>query len=201
MERKDQAYSRRAPDGQICLREIFGGRAQIEIEVGFGRGMFLVDRGREHPDTGLLGIETSYKWAHVVEQRCRRLHLDNVHILAGDAREILERTTPDGAVRRVFLHFPDPWWKKRHAKRRLMTRRFLDQVARLLEPAGEFFLQTDVEERAAEYARQVQAHEAFGFRTGDGFLSANPYCQISNRERRAKEDGLPVYRILAIAQK
>ena len=101
-------------------------------------------------------------------------------------------------MRRVFVHFPDPWWKKRHQKRLVVQDGFLDEIARLLEPGGELFVQTDVEERAAGYEELVALDARFvpaGDAPGSPRLAENPYGARSPRERRAIADGLPVHRL------
>ncbi|MDP9149749.1 MAG: tRNA (guanine-N(7)-)-methyltransferase, partial [Myxococcota bacterium] len=106
--------------------------------------------------------------------------------------------SPDASVRRVFVHFPDPWWKKRHQKRLVVRDRFVDEVARLLEPGGELFVQTDVEERAGAYEELLRGDARFepsGGAPASARLADNPYVARSPRERRAIADGLPVHRM------
>ena len=93
----------------------------------------------------------------------------------------------------MFVHFPDPWWKKRHAKRRVVSDLFVDTLGRLIRPGGELLVQTDVAARAEGYEALLAAHPRFAPRR----IEANPFGAESNREIRAREDGLPVYRILA----
>jgi tRNA (guanine-N7-)-methyltransferase len=188
----------RAPEDGLDLFELFPEGAEIEMEIGFGRGMFLIERAAAAPNSYLLGIEIKNKWAYKVAQRCKRLGLDRVRPMAGDARLALPGLKPDASLARVFLHFPDPWWKKRHAKRRLMGEELLDRFARLLRDGGELYVQTDVQERADAYAEQLAAHPDFVLGGQDGYLDHNPYGARSNREKRADEDGLPVFRVLAI---
>ena len=186
------------PEGELDLPSLLSGGGPIEIDVGIGRGMSLFERAAAAPDSRILGIEIKQKWAYRVEQRRLRLGLDRVRVFAGDARSILRRSGPDGCVQRAFLHFPDPWWKKRHAKRRVVAPDLLDMFGRLLRAGGELFLQTDVQERADDYLRLLRAHPLFEVPAPGGFTANNPFGARSNRERRAGEDGLPVYRILAL---
>jgi tRNA (guanine-N7-)-methyltransferase len=96
------------------------------------------------------------------------------------------------------MSFPDPWWKKRHQKRLVMRDGFLDEVARLLEPGGELFLQTDVEDRARAYEELVGYDARFtpgGDEPGSPRLVDQAYGARSPRERRAITDGLPVHRM------
>jgi tRNA (guanine-N7-)-methyltransferase len=193
--------ARRAPEGAFDFDALVPGEGARELEVGFGRGRFLLERALAAPGSRVLGIEIKAKWGHLVEERRRREGLTNVVALAGDAREILPRLGPEACLTRVFLHFPDPWWKKKHAKRRVLDPDFLEQVRRLLAPGGEFFVQTDVEDRALDMRAQIEAcvHEgAPVFAVREGFDGPNPYGARSNREVRAEEDQLPVYRVLAI---
>lgn len=171
--------------------------SEIEIEIGFGRGMFLLQRAAATTKNRIYGFEIKKKWAYLVAERVRTEGLDNVVAYCGDIREVLPRATPDGCLARIFIHFPDPWWKAKHEKRRILGDQLLEQSARLLRPGGEIYLQTDVEERAEEYRAALEAHAAFALGAGGGYLEANPYAAVSNRERRAAEDGLPVWRLLA----
>jgi tRNA (guanine-N7-)-methyltransferase len=185
------------PQGAIALPDLWPGRSgPIEIEIGFGRGMFLLERARAAPEARLLGIEIKRKWAYLVSQRAQRMNLHGVRVFGADARDVLSRLTPDHSVQRVFMHFPDPWWKKRHAKRRLRGEQTLDPIARLLAPGGELFIQTDVDDRAQTFADELRAHGEFELPEST-YLAENPYRARSNREKRACADDLPIFRIQA----
>ena len=184
--------ARRPPEGAIDLGALVPGQGELELEIGFGRGAFLLGRARVAPASRIVGLEIKAKLAHQVEERRSRERLENAVALHGDAREVLARSGPDGALRRVFVHFPDPWWKKRHHKRQVVDPGFLDQIARLLAAQGELFVQSDVEDRAAAVRDLVGAHPAFELVPCDH----NPFGARSNREVRADEDGLPVHRVL-----
>jgi tRNA (guanine-N7-)-methyltransferase len=106
----------------------------------------------------------------------------------------LPRFVP-ASISRLYVHFPDPWWKKRHHKRLVVGERFLDEVARVLAPAGDVFVQTDVEERAAGYEELLDAHPAFFAANETARVPAFPFAARSPRERRALSDGLPIFRL------
>jgi len=186
------------PDVPVDVRSLARGE-WIELEIGPGRGWFLVERAAAEPRAALVGMEVRRKWATVVDGRLRARGLgDRARVFAEDAREALPRLGPDRSVRRVFVHFPDPWWKKRHQKRLLLRDSFVDEVARLLGPGGELFIQTDVEERALAYEALVGADPRFraaGDEPGAARMADNPYGARSPRERRAIADGLPVHRL------
>jgi tRNA (guanine-N7-)-methyltransferase len=174
--------------------------AWLELEVGPGRGGFVLERLDAEPRCGVVGLEVRRKWASIVDGRVAKRGLSpRGRVFAEDAKLALPRLGPDGVFARAFLHFPDPWWKKRHQKRLVMGDAFLSEVARLVVVGGELFIQTDVEERAAQYEAQVLASPQFapaGDAEGSCRLGENPFGARSPRERRAITDGLPVYRML-----
>lgn len=181
-----------AQSAPVDLRSIVRG-AWIEVEIGPGRGGFVQERAALEPSAAIVGFEVRRKWAAIVDGRLARAGLSaRARVFAEDARLVLPRLVPDGSLRRVFVHFPDPWWKKRHRKRLVVGDVLLAEVARLLVPGGELFVQTDVEERALAYETQVRATGAFE----GGLVSENPYGARSPRERRAIADGLPIFRLL-----
>ncbi len=192
-----RALAPRAPEGPIDLGSLLPGAGPIEIEIGFGHGLFLYERAAARPEARLLGLEIKKKWATLVAERCQRRGLANVTAWSDDARLLLPRV-PAESVARVFMHFPDPWWKRRHEKRRLTGDTLLDEIVRVLCVGGEFFMQTDVPERAALHLEALGAHANIALAGERGYLADNPYQARSNREVRAAEDGLPVYRTLAI---
>ncbi len=194
------AHAPRLPEGDVVdIRGLATG-AWIELEIGPGpKAGFLLERAAAVPEAGLVGLEIRRKWAAVGDEKlAARGWAARARVFCEDARFALARLGPNGAVKRVFLHFPDPWWKKRHAKRLVMGDELLADVARLLEPGGELYIGTDVEERAVLYADVVASNDAF-LPAGDnttphivdhGFIARSP------REHRAIADGLPVHRMI-----
>jgi tRNA (guanine-N7-)-methyltransferase len=173
--------------------------SHYELEIGPGRGGFLFERASAAPDAALLGVEVRRKWAQIVDERLAKRGLaGRARVFAEDAKDALSRLGPDAIFRCVFVHFPDPWWKKRHAKRILMDAPLLAEIARLLVAGGELFVQTDVSERAEQYEELVKGDARFapsGDSDGVARLADNPYGARSPRERRAVQDGLPVHRL------
>ncbi len=199
--RPNHPYARapRFPEGDVTIDDLLPGEGPFEIEIGSGRGGFLFERSDARPDVRIVGLEIRLKWATLVAERLVKAGKGaRARALNTDAREALERLGPDASVSVVYLHFPDPWWKKRHNKRLVMGPGLLDSLARLLVPGGELFVQTDVEERADQYDAQIAAHPAFepaGDVEGSPRMAENPYAARSPREHHAIADGLPVHRI------
>ena len=128
----------------VDWRELFGRAGPVEIEIGSGKGLFLINAGQQHPDHNFLGIEISSKYARICVARVAKRNLGNVRVMQTDARYFLQTFVPDESVRAVHVYFPDPWWKKRHQKRRVFTAEMVSTCQRVLEPGGCVHIATDV---------------------------------------------------------
>jgi tRNA (guanine-N7-)-methyltransferase len=133
-------------DTHFCWETLFGTDKPVEIEIGSGKGLFLATAASARPEHNFLGIELSRKYARLAAQRVIKNGLANVRVWPGDARPLLARRVPDASVRAVHVYFPDPWWKKRHKKRRVFSAELVASVVRVLEPAGTLHVATDVQE-------------------------------------------------------
>jgi tRNA (guanine-N7-)-methyltransferase len=125
---------------------LFGRAAPLEIEVGSGKGLFLQAAAGGTPDRDFLGIEIARKYARFCAARLARSAIANAAVIHGDAQRLFGELLPDQSVAAVHVYFPDPWWKKRHHKRRVMNERFLRDAVRTLAPGGAFHFWTDVNE-------------------------------------------------------
>lgn len=124
----------------------FGRRAALEIEVGSGKGLFLQTAAENSPERNFLGLEIAKKYARYSAARLVRRSLSNAKIICGDAVRFFHQWLPDHAAAAVHVYFPDPWWKKRHKKRRVMNESFIRQIERVLERGGRLHFWSDVEE-------------------------------------------------------
>ncbi len=196
---KDDRYAHapRLPDTpSIDLRTLVdsGGRP-VELELGPGRGWFIIERLEAEPTATIIGLEIRRKWATIVDERLKKRGLgQRARVFAEDARLVLPKLVA-ASVARVFVSFPDPWWKKRHQKRLLLTGELVAEVARVLVPGGDLYVQTDVPERAEAYLRAVELEPRLVADTPGALLEENPFGARSPREKRAISDGLPVTRL------
>lgn len=115
----------------------------LEIEIGSGKGTFLVQQASVQADTNFLGIEYAGEFFRYAADRIRRRGLDNVRMLYADAVEYLSTRCPTAIARVLHLYFSDPWPKARHHKRRVLQDGFLEQAHRVLLPGGELRIVTD----------------------------------------------------------
>jgi tRNA (guanine-N7-)-methyltransferase len=125
---------------------LFGRTAPLEVEVGTGKGLFLAGVAAAIPEHDFLGVELAFKYARFAAARLARAGLAHAKVLAGDGLELFREFLPEGSLAAVHVYFPDPWWKKRHRKRRVMSEAFVRDVERTLIPGGRLQFWTDVEE-------------------------------------------------------
>src|SRR5262249_1630393 len=139
-----QPYLLEAPDPprQLAWDAVFGNDHPVEIEVGFGKGLFLVTTAQAHPEHNFLGIEIVRKYQLFTATRIAKRGVQNVRLAKADARLFLRDLVAAESVHGMHVYFPDPWWKKRHQKRRLFTSEFIEQCARVLKPGGRLNIAT-----------------------------------------------------------
>lgn len=184
------------PQPRLDWRAVFGNDHPVEIEVGFGKGLFLVTAGQANPHTNYLGIEIVRKYQLFTATRLARRKLDNVRVACTDARPFLREGVPSDSVQALHLYFPDPWWKTRHHKRRVFTPEFAQQAWRILRPGGHLLVVTDVPDYAQMVREVVASHTAF--------TEAEPPAEhepghdmdyLTNFERKFRQQGKPIHRM------
>lgn len=183
------------PARTIVWNELFGNDHPVEIEIGSGRGLFLLNSALARPDTNFLGIEYDYKEGRRAATRLKKRALPNARLLGADARIVAARYLADACAAAVHIYFPDPWWKRRHKKRRIFSPDFIAQVARILQPGGVLHAWTDV----AEYFEVMQEVVAGipRFRPlppPDERQAEHDMDYHTSFERKKRKLGLPIYR-------
>jgi tRNA (guanine-N7-)-methyltransferase len=174
---------------------LFGRQAPLEIEVGSGKGLFLQSACAALPDRDFLGIELAKKYAQHCAARLAKRQLTNGKVLAGDAVRFFGEWLPDQCAAAVHVYFPDPWWKKRHHKRRVMCEPFVQQIERVLKPGGTIHFWTDVEEYfQLTLSLLAQATALSGPNLELERPADHELDYRTHFERRMRMNGLPVYR-------
>lgn len=187
----------RLPEGELIDPRtlVASGGRPIELEIGPGRGGFVFERLAAATDVCVVGLEIRLKWATIVDRKLREQGLsERARVFAEDARRAIQRF-PDGCLDAVFVHFPDPWWKKRHHKRLVVGQQLLGPLSRTIRSGGQVFVQTDVEERALAYEEEFERHPEFVPVGASPRVADNPFSARSPREHRAIADGLPIFRL------
>jgi tRNA (guanine-N7-)-methyltransferase len=136
----------------LSLDAVFETPGPLEVDVGCGKGRFLVVNARRRPDTNFLGIDRQLRRIRKVERKVQRENVSNVRLLHIEASYAMRFLLPERSVRALYLFFPDPWPKRRHHRRRLCREDFPDAVDRVLEPGGVIHMATD----HVSYHREMQ---------------------------------------------
>ena len=123
--------------------EIFGRTGPVEIEIGIGKGRFLLAAAAARPDVLHLGVEWANEYLRIAETRAAKRGLDNVRFVRVDAKLLVARAIPERSLRAYYVFYPDPWPKKRHHKRRFFDPPTIERVAATLEPGGHLHVATD----------------------------------------------------------
>jgi tRNA (guanine-N7-)-methyltransferase len=178
--------------------EFQGSTGPLELEIGCGAGGFAIEYARQNPGVRYIAFEWRKKYAREVAFRAEKHGVKNLRVIEADARVEIPRLFAPGSLSVIHLQFPDPWWKRAHHKRAILTPEFTSFLYSLVKPGGRFDLRTDVEDRA--HAMLATLEEA-GFQNplGKGvFHPRAPDEVASTRERRYLVTGEPVYRAMLI---
>jgi tRNA (guanine-N7-)-methyltransferase len=178
----------------LAWRDIFGNEHPVEIEVGFGKGLFLLTSALSHPDVNYLGIEVMRKYQLFTATRMAKRSLHNVRLAKHDARLFLRDRVATGSLQAVHVYFPDPWWKKRHQKRRVFTAEFARECERVLQSGGRLHIATDVEEYFGVMSELLKAETRLVPAPPSAFPMVAGEPMMTNFERKAHEEGTPVHR-------
>lgn len=175
--------------------KLFGRDAPIQVEIGSGKGLFMESAATANPDHNFLGVEVAAKYARFAAARLAKRGLPNAIMLQGDGRRLLAELLPDNSLAAVHVYFPDPWWKKRHHKRRLMNERFGQLVERKLQRGGSLHYWTDVEDRFKETLELLTSHTLLvGPIEVAERLAEHDLDYRTHFERRMRLNALPVHR-------
>jgi tRNA (guanine-N7-)-methyltransferase len=173
---------------------IFGNDFPVEVEVGFGKGLFLVTAAQACPTVNFLGIEILRKYQLYTATRLAKRGLGNVRLVKADAREFLRDRVPPASLQAIHVYFPDPWWKKRHLKRRLFNADFAAQCERTLRPGGRLSVASDVEAYFSLITDLLQQHTRFQpLPSADLKQPAHDLDYLTNFERKYRKEGRPIF--------
>lgn len=174
--------------------QVFGFSGPLELEIGCGAGGFALEYAGRHPRVRYVAFEWRKKFAREVQHRASTRGLANIKVIEADARAEIPKLFAKGSLSGIHLQFPDPWWKRAHQKRAILSPDFTTLLFDLCAPGATFDLRTDVEDRAR---RMLATLEEAGFVNPLGPGAFHPYDPEeapSTREKRYLVSGQPVYR-------
>jgi len=185
-----------APGELADLAALFGNDHAVELEIGCGKGGFLLRQAKAHPERNYLGIEWANKYYTFAADRMARWGVTNVRVMRTDAKVFVIHRLGEACLSAMHVYHPDPWPKKRHHKRRLMSPEFAAADVRVLAPGARWAIQTD----HAEYFEQIKAVtatrpelESIAFADPD-FGTIDERTE-TNFEIKYSREGRPIHRL------
>lgn len=179
---------------------VFPAEQPIHMEVGMGKGRFLMDMARLHPEINYLGMELYDSVLLRALQKREEEELPNLLFLCVDARHLPELFA-EGEIRRIYLNFSDPWPKARHARRRLTSGEFLDRYAKILLPGDRIEFKTDNRELFLFSLEEVEASDSFALKAHTFDLHRDPVmCRgnvMTEYEEKFSSQGNPICKLVA----
>jgi tRNA (guanine-N7-)-methyltransferase len=183
------------PLAPLNWREVFGNDRPVELEIGFGKGLFLLNAAGACPEVNFAGVEIVRKYQLFTATRLAKRGLTNVRVACADVRLFLPVCAP-ASLQAVHVYFPDPWWKTRHHKRRVFTAEFVKECARVLRPGGQLHAVTDVEEYAGVMSALLAEQPALRpLPSPEAHEPSHDLDYLTNFERKFRKQGKSIYRM------
>lgn len=179
----------------LDVQRLFPAAAPVELEVGSGKGLFLVTASGRSPERNFLGVELAAGYARLCAGRLAAAGRSNARIIQGDATFLVRSLLPDACLGGMHVYFPDPWWKARHRKRRVLSPEFLEHAGRVLPAGATLHVWTDVEEYFEESLAFARTTGLFAPPRDEA--APPPEHDLDYRthfERRTRLAGAPVWR-------
>jgi tRNA (guanine-N7-)-methyltransferase len=175
----------------------------LHLDIGCAKGQFLLNMAKIEPNWNYLGLEIREPLVVEANKLRSELALTNLHYLfcnVNNSVDSLLSSFPPGSLQRVTIQFPDPWFKTRHAKRRVVQPELVAELANYLAVGGVVFVQSDMEFIAVEMRDRFAAHPAYQKVGAEEWLAQNPLPVPTEREIGTQKKGEPVYRALFVKQ-
>ena len=175
----------------------------IHLDIGSAKGEFLIELATKYPDWNFVGLEIREPLVSLCEKKRRKLELTNLKFLFCNVNVSLDEWLSDldfGQLKRVSIQFPDPWFKRKHFKRRVLKTNILNSIAKAMSKDGEIFIQTDIFKLIEYMTNTIDANRYFTRKNiGDlRSIDKNPYNVMTDREIFSLKKNLLIYRVMYI---
>ncbi|MEM9495435.1 MAG: tRNA (guanosine(46)-N7)-methyltransferase TrmB [Pseudomonadota bacterium] len=181
--------------GPIDLDAIFPNRDEVWLEIGFGGGEHLAWQAEHRPDVGMIGAEPFVNGVAKLVSKIDDAGLENIRVHFGDARPLIE-ALPAASIARLFVLHPDPWPKKKHHKRRMISPWFLGEAARLIRPGGELRVASDIRDYIRWTLMHMRARPEFEWtaaRADDWRVRPDDWPETRYETKARREGRVPSY--------
>ena len=181
----------------IDLKDVFGRTAPVVFEIGFGNGTSLSEMAVNHPEQNYIGVEVHRPGVGNLLLQIEQLGLNNLRVINDDAVDVLKQMIADDSLDAVYLFFADPWHKKKHHKRRIVQKEFVELLRKKLKTGGVFHMATDWQDYAEHMMQVMSEVEGFENIAGQGAYTPRPdYRPMTKFEQRGHRLGHGVWDLL-----
>lgn len=201
LEESWDQYALKIDDGMINPEKLFGRKAGLVLEIGFGNGDSLIKMMAEEPEKNYLGVEVHRPGVGSLIKKAAEQNLNNLKVYCEDAVTVLQECIPDGNLECVQIFFPDPWHKKKHHKRRLIQADFVQLLIKKIKTGGKIHLATDWENYAEQMMEVLSAEKKLSNQAGSGNYSPRPESRaLTKFESRGQRLGHGVWDLIFIKE-
>lgn len=178
-------------------REVFGNNNPVDLEIGFSNGTWLVSYAQKFPQRNIVGLEIRTKFIEVAKGRIAEASLKNAYVLQANANNALAKLFQLGELNNVYVMHPDPWYKQKHLKRRVINASFLVLLAEQMKPGAELHVATDKADLAQNMLEDLEATSSFENINGkNNYAEKNIENVCSDIEIYHQKLDNPIYRLV-----
>ena len=190
-------YGLELQDETINLSHVFQRSAPTILEIGFGNGTSLAEMAANNPQQNYIGVEVHSPGVGNLLLQIEERGLTNIRVINDDAVDVLNKMIGSESLDAVYLFFADPWHKKRHHKRRIVQKEFVQLLRKKLKTGGMFHMATDWEHYAQHMMQVMNESEGFENTAGkDQYLSRPKYRPLTKFEQRGQRLGHGVWDLI-----
>ena len=175
---------------RLDLEQLFGNDHDVILEIGSGKGRFLINTAAERPEVNIIGVEKSLHYHRVIKERIAKRGITNIRLINHDAFLVVRDMLPDASLSEVHIYFPDPWPRKKEQKRRIIRPEVLKEFRRVLKDGGWGIYVTDHQEYFEAAAPLIEAE----FRA-ERRVPGPDDPPRTNYEAKYRAEGRPIYEV------
>ncbi|OGI09890.1 MAG: tRNA (guanosine(46)-N7)-methyltransferase TrmB [Candidatus Margulisbacteria bacterium GWF2_35_9] len=180
---------------QMPSDSLFSNSKQLSVEIGCAHGEFIIKLAHKHPEETFIGFEIRKPLARKIQECIDENKLENLQVLYGSSNTHIE-SFPDQSISNIYVFFPDPWFKKKHHKRRIISQSFLDKIKTKLKLDNKILFQTDVKDLFSDIKTLIEDNPDYKISNiEENIDTVNMTSIASYHEQRCIDNGWPIYRI------
>ena len=190
-----EPYIKEHPEEMFDIEQLLNFHKPFFLEIGSGKGQFLLDMAKKFPDKFFIGVERNVTCSGITCKKLVENEITNAKLMYIDA-EVLMKEIKDDSIESIFLNFSDPWPKKRHHKRRLTAESYLNNYYRVLKRGGHLIIKTDNVDLFAFTLENIDNSKFKIVSKTDNYQDYDEFDTMTEYEKSFREEGIPIHRIV-----